>query len=155
MSLYWRRWWRQYASDPWNWLQCWAWKRFNVVVCRDLPPTWTDRDDLLLHASFQILKDFVEKEDRGYKDWPGHTQKSREELIKDYHVATDPAIWGADQVEISLKGSEKRADDWLEIVALYDWWEERRKLEDEDDDQYEIDNGMLTRLIAVRAYLWT
>lgn len=148
------RFWREWVHEPWYWFKCWAWKRYNVVVCRDLPPTWNDRDDMLLHASFQILKDFVEQEDRA-SHYLGHTQRSREQLIADYHFSKDPQHFTAEQIADGLKWAEQRADEWLEVAALYDWWEERRKFDDEPDDQYERDNDMLRRLIAVRGHLWT
>ncbi len=34
------RWWH----DSWYWIKCRLWHRYNVVVCRPLPPTWCDRD---------------------------------------------------------------------------------------------------------------
>jgi hypothetical protein len=48
-----------------------------------------------------------------------------------------------------------------EIEELYNWWTERKKLEqkeginDLDRSQYQKDNEMLIRLINIRQYLWT
>jgi hypothetical protein len=51
--------------DLWYKLICRFWHRYNVIICRSIPPTWIDRDELLLCAAFQILEDFVRKE-RGH-----------------------------------------------------------------------------------------
>jgi hypothetical protein len=151
-----RRAWNRFAHEPWYWLKCAAWHRHNVLVMRDLPPTWTDRDDRLLHSCFQLLKDFVEREDRGGNPkYIGHTQKTRDELVADYDFTYE----GIDQ-ELA-KGireeAERCADAWMEVRDLYDWWEMRRKDGDEFqcDEQYGKDNEMLKRLVAVRMYLWS
>jgi hypothetical protein len=114
--------WNRYIHNPWYWLKCRVWHRHNVLVLRDLPPTWTDRDHRLLHANFQILKDFVEQE--------------------------KPFEW------FDTEESHRKAD-WVELRRLCAWWEIRRFLKDEDDEQYAYDNAMLTRLMAVRHLLWT
>ncbi len=49
-------------NDRWYWLKCRLWHKYNVVTCEALPPTWCDRDHLMLFAAFQILEDFVERE---------------------------------------------------------------------------------------------
>jgi hypothetical protein len=156
-----RRMWRDWVHEPWYWLKCRVWHRYNVVVCQDLPPTWNDRDDVLLHAAFQCLKDFVEREDRACEEWPGHTERSREQLIADYHTAKDPLWFNEEQISDSLKWAGERADEWLEVRALYDWWEVRRKQDEtpidpgEEHADYERDSEMLCRLAKVRGHLWT
>lgn len=56
--------------DIWYRIKCKLWYRYNVVKVRTLPPTWVDRDTLLVHAMFQILDDFVNKECiGGWVDW--------------------------------------------------------------------------------------
>jgi len=52
----------EHFGDWWYWLKCRCFTQHNRVVCERLPPTWVDRDHLLLHTSFQILTDFVRKE---------------------------------------------------------------------------------------------
>ena len=34
----------------------------NILKIESLPDGWRDKDEIILHASFQLLKDFVEKE---------------------------------------------------------------------------------------------
>lgn len=45
------------------WIKCRLWKRYNVLKIKSLPCTWTDRDHIMIHAMFQVLSDFIEKED--------------------------------------------------------------------------------------------
>lgn len=43
----------------------------NLLKIESLNDDWRDKDSILLHACFQLLKDFVEKEDLalGNTDW--------------------------------------------------------------------------------------
>jgi putative ATP-dependent endonuclease of the OLD family len=34
----------------------------NVLKIESLPENWRDKDEILLHASFQLLKNFIEQE---------------------------------------------------------------------------------------------
>lgn len=54
--------WRNYISEPWYYLKCLVWHRYNVIKIRDLSPTWHDRDHIMFHACMQIMVDFVEGE---------------------------------------------------------------------------------------------
>ena len=133
-SVAWRLWWaiQRQVHDRWYWLKCWLWHRYDVVVCRPLPPTWVDRDYLLVFAAFQILEDYVNKEDTHF----------HEDVYKTYKEG------GYDEDRCR---EEER--DWNEIRVLYGWWQ-KRKAEKYADD-YDQDNEMLHRLINVRKYLWT
>jgi hypothetical protein len=96
---YWDLW--PYDLRPgvmWYNLKCWAWHRYSTIHCSQLPHTWCDRNTLLLHASFQILTDFIDKECS-----PGHVQ------------------WYGDcphQVEVN--GVVENVMD--EMLELYHWW---------------------------------
>ena len=78
---------------------------------KTLPKTWYDRDGVMLHACFQILIDFIDKE---YKHSIGPWEKSIHN----------------------------------ELMDLYHWWKNRT------DDDDEVDDAMLLRLMKVRKYLW-
>jgi hypothetical protein len=121
---------RRLVSEPWYWLKCRLWHRFNVVVCHALPPTWVDRDTLLLHAAFQILADFIEKE--------------------------EPWEFKASWMELNQSYGGKKANDWQRIQILYRWWKVRLKSElDDEDAQRKEDTAMLHRLVNLRGYFWT
>ena len=120
----------RWLHDSWYWLKCRLCHRYNVVVCKALPPTWCDCDYLMLFATFQILEDFVEREQ-------GHFYE--------------------DVYTLYLDCGEERAReeeaDWDAIRSLYVWWKVRKN--DKYTDDYDEDNAMLKRLIDLRKYLWT
>jgi hypothetical protein len=107
------------------------WHRYNVIVCRALPPTWCDRDYLLVYAAFQILEDFVERE-RG-------------------HFNDD--VYALYVNECGEDDARAREADWNTIRGLYAWWQRRKA--DPDYDNYAEDSAMLHKLIDVRSNLWT
>jgi len=97
----------------------------NVLKIESLPNGWRDKDDVIFHACFQLLKDFVEQEKEIIKqiDWK-HTEEiknAKEEIDFLYN-------W------------------WLERVKEEDSLEEKQYLED---------NRMLIRLIEIRKHLWS
>ncbi len=56
----------------------------NVLKIESLPNGWRDKDDVILHACFQLLKDFVEQEKEIIEqiDWKHteETKKAKEEI---------------------------------------------------------------------------
>jgi len=128
--------WRWWIADPWYWLKCRTWHRYNVVVCRSLPPTWNDRDRVLLHAAFQCLADFIEKE----KPW--EFSATQEAVAEAYDEVYDTAYGPVDT---------RRSCAWETIKQLYYWWEVRKGKYEKD----EYDDAMLHRLIEVRHLMWT
>lgn len=123
--------WHRFIHQPWYWLKCKVWHRYNVVVCRKLGPTWVDRDLLMFHAVFQCLVDFVEKED------PQMARQTHEDVYGRYR-------------ESGPEYAKKCADDYMAIKELY-WWYKYH-------DPYRVDGGLtekLHQLIDLRGYLWT
>ena len=62
--LYWRT--IPYDYRPgqlWYWLKCRLYKKFNQVNIKSLTYTYNDPEHVLEHAIFQVLVDFIEKED--------------------------------------------------------------------------------------------
>ena len=103
----------------------------NVLHINSLDEGWRDKDDVLLHACFQLLTDFVEKEMlvQDYPDWDAtdQTKNARKEIEALY------AWWQEWKNDDSHKTSSFR----------------------EDEKQYYKENQMLKRLIDVRMFLWT
>jgi|WetSurSiteA1Bulk_404760.scaffolds.fasta_scaffold22833_3 hypothetical protein len=103
----------------------------NVLKIDTLNEDWSDKDKIMLHACFQLLKDCIEKEKllTGFIDWTldDKSKKVNEEI-------------------------EYLNNWWIERVQL-----ERNKDIDPvwTAGQYEIDDEMLIRLIKIRRYLWT
>lgn len=50
-------------GDVWYRLKCKYWHKYNQITCSALEPTYTDRCELIRHSMFQVLTDFLEKED--------------------------------------------------------------------------------------------
>lgn len=82
--------------------------------------SWLDRDGVMLHACFQILTDFVEKE-----------------------VVPNEFLMSFDTPEGKI------------CKELYDWWIVRRDRPEQLDDESEIDDEQLIKLMKIRTTLWT
>ncbi len=97
----------------------------NVLKIESLPDGWRDKDVIILHAGFQLLKDFVEKEKVIIEqiDWKHNEETEKAKVEIDFLYG-----WGLETFD---------------------------KENDLDEKQYEEDNQMLKRLIDVRKYLWS
>ncbi|WHI45401.1 hypothetical protein [Microbulbifer sp. VAAF005] len=99
----------------------------NILRIESLDDGWRDKDCVLLHACFQLLKDCVEKENL----FIGHTD------------------WNADEKHQKVKVElEALYSWWLKRLEI----EEQCGL---NEQQYEEDDRMLHKLIEVRWALWT
>jgi hypothetical protein len=98
----------------------------NILKIESLNDNWHDKDSVMLHACFQLLKDCVEKEKllSGHIDWDADDR---------HRVA---------KIEI-----EELYRWWLSYVVETDF--------SDDEVNYEIENGYLVRLIKIRWALWT
>ena len=92
--------------EAWYYLKCKVWHRYSTVTPRSLPPTWCDRDHLMLHAAFEILMDYYEKESAGR--W---TVQDLEKVITDPEADEPSRDWCQYYLPIAT-----------EIEALYRWW---------------------------------
>lgn len=99
----------------------------NVLKIESLPNSWRDKDEVILHACFQLLKDFVEQEKEMIEivDWE-HTEEAK-----------------------NAKAEINFLYDWWKQRTI----QEEKIIQIKE--QYEKDNQMLKRLIDVRMYLWT
>ncbi len=97
----------------------------NILKIESLSNGWCDKDIVILHACFQLLKNFVEKEKDIIEqiDWE-HTKEKRK----------------------AKKEIDFLYNWWLERLNVED---------DLDEKQYLEDNQMLKRLIKIREHLWT
>jgi len=143
---------------------------------KTLSPTWHDRDNVLLHASFQIFVDFMEKE------------RPFETIEYDYTDEINRAMNEKEKQELQVI-HERKQKVKKELEYLYDWWKNKRnqsfdaidkaysnwkplpavptKEEEElgaeesdkitkmEDNAYEADTEHLIRLMKMRQELWT
>lgn len=95
-------------SSIWYYLKCLVWNKFNIIKCKSLPPTWVDRDKLLVHTMAQILFDFVEKErpqewfNTAHAAWYNTPYKTPYEVTHEYDL--------------------KQIEKWRELFTLYRWF---------------------------------
>jgi hypothetical protein len=104
----------------------------NILHIRSLYAGWMDKDHVLLHACFQILSDFVEKEMR-VQDFPD---------------------WNTDESSQNAKGEIEALYEWW-LHRKDDRTMDAAKTFRENERIYEEDDNMLKRLIDVRRFLWT
>lgn len=127
----------------------------NLLKIESLTDGWCDKDHVLLHACFQLLSDFVEKEmpKFPYFNWNVSTDMMN---AVEKQVQFDPSTTD-ENVSTNTRNVKK------EFEELYAWWQEWKKKEEikknstfeEDHADYLIENEMLKRLIDLRMYMWT
>src|ERR1051326_3249456 len=140
-----------------------------ILKIHTLKKGWHDRDHLLLHAAFQLLVDFIEREKPGkIVDWSadGEHRRAWKEIRSLYHWWTQTRPRRKDPLD--AKGL-KRPPMRREKIAGSD----HRRLVPFDRKKYraydaalsksarlekawqEEDQRSLHRLIEIRLYLWT
>ena len=97
----------------------------NFLKIDSLSDGWCDKDVIILHACFQLLKDFVEQE------------KEMIEIID----------WEQDE-------ETKKAKSEIDFLYNW-WLQRASKENDLNEERYLEDNQMLKRLIEIRKSLWT
>ena len=127
----------------------------NLLKIDSLTDGWRDKDHVLLHACFQLLSDFVEKEmpEFPYINWNVSTDMTN---AVQKGIQFDPGTTD-ESVSANTRNIKK------EFEELYAWWQEWKKKEEtkknstfeEDHADYLKENEMLKRLIDVRMYMWT
>lgn len=145
---YFRKWIIKPLSTAKYWLRAHTYNRYHILDMRtpEYDWGWCDRDYLILAASFNILKAFVEEEYHG-KFTLEVPENDKGTDMEDYWI--------------------ERCKFELEVKELYDWWTkgrwgEKKTLDDAEDFTYDdmlsldiIDNANLIRLMNIREYLWT
>jgi hypothetical protein len=127
----------------------------NILRIDNLTDSWCDKDHVLLHACFQLLSDFVEKEIPKYPfiNWNIPVNKMNF-VMREVQFHADKAE-GVDPANTR--------DIKKEFEELYIWWQQWRQREatkknsnfEDDHTNYLEENEMLKRLIDLRMYMWT
>jgi len=99
-----------------------------------------DRDIIMFHACFQVLKDFVEKECISLTNTAGHT------ILLDRRV--EYCI--GDKYTYDLARRQRKVE--LRLKKLYKWYENKDNWTDYPDITIK---EKLTELIKLRQFLWT
>lgn len=122
--------------------------RYHVLKFRDLEPGWCDVDGRMLHACFDLLCDYAEKEDPGFAGLKYQWTYRRDQEEAPDHICTEVDIASAKHI-------------YDEAVYLYEWWKSTLPLRKSGDyDSVDgrdaaVDDDNLIRLIKIRRYLWT
>lgn len=157
----------------WWYLRGIVWDQFNFVKIKTLPPTWCDRDQVMLHANMQILVDFIEGEEPfRIIDWT-HTRRhkaARDKMAKVYYwwkVVRPSRVDPINLVEMPTQirtVRETRADGSPLTMSCDNDpndprtkpWSDACQLSWKLDELWEKeDDAMLRRLLSIRRYLWT
>lgn len=167
-----RRWWRHNTSDRIYWWKCRLWRKYNHVRIRTLSPTWHDRDLVLIHAMFQILSDFMEKEKPAeVTDWNDgeekiHAWKEIQELNNWWHnVYLKFDVWNEAPIRDEFRPKISYTPIGKGFSTMDQKWdsEEDRKEHEADwnrntalakDMERQLEENCI-RLIKIRGYLWT
>lgn len=128
------------ASNTWHIIKRNAYPH-NVVKCDALPRRWTDRDNLMLHAMFQIVVDFVELE-QPYVAWRTRSaarftdrQKMRQWIESTYNTPEGrasfyhPGIKRDEAEKIDLQTKQIYLVQ-MEIMYLYEWYKDKKYEQD-------------------------
>lgn len=85
-------------GELWYQLKCFVWYRYTTVKPQYLGHSWCDRTELLPHMMFQILSDFIIKENGGI----------------DFNKSI--VDWEYDEIHRNAKN---------DMIKLYKWWHEQ------------------------------
>jgi len=96
----------------------------NVLKIKSLPSGhWIDKDEILLHASFQILVNFVKHE-----CMPGKCYSRDLLLINVEEHMTSYTDWTEENKKPMRESLEEQNRVTNEILSLYEWWNIKRPL---------------------------
>lgn len=148
-----------------HWIKCRLWYKYNRITIKTLPSTWVDRDNLMVHALFGILDDFVNKEKPDLiVDWdsdPEHRQArdKMDELInwwKNIYLKFD--AWSDVKLDYDYKNSLIKTQDDPVIYTMKPMSPKDRKrikniIKKENEMEEEL-NQKLIEILSIRKYLW-
>ena len=149
-------------SRRWYKIRGAVWDRYNVIKIDTLSSTWNDVVEQMLHVNFQLLVDYIEKEEPFKRiDWhddPAHEHAYNE--MKDlYHWWKNvyplreeelPEFPPNIEMKDILQNPEKKPhpdyEEWKRIADIHHKTEEEWSKEEEEQ---------LIRLMKIRQFLWT
>lgn len=107
-------------------------RRFHVLHIRSLKPGWCDTDHRLLHASFTLLEDYVERE-KPFKIIEWNDSDESREFANEIHSLY---LW--------WKRYKTRNERYTGFESI-----------NQEDERYREETANLIRLMNIRHVLWT
>jgi hypothetical protein len=132
-------------TSAWYWVKHRVWRRYDRVYIRTLAPDYHDKDEIFIHACFQLLVDWVERE-KGLEWWDpdGHAHEGAHKEMKvlyDWWTQERPKRY-IDPPESFLLTGGGSIEESNNTTYLDDVWEVE-------------DQRRLEALVKYRGYLWT
>ncbi len=118
-------------------VKCALYYKYNRVTATHIPPTYIDKDHLLFHTCFQILVDFVEKEE------PWQCDCEMREIWYSYYKYASK--------ETRHSHALKKTTEWMTIRNLYKWYKEKKY----KSATYDEITDKLRDLVSLRGNYWT
>ena len=165
--------------DFYNWIRYRVWEKHHVLKLRYLKPGWTDKDEVLIHAMFEVLCRFLEDEPVDLVAWDAdqyhaHAMEEMKFLYnwwkkrqkrEDDNPIFKPGVEAPkikttpDKEWVNKKGKTERL---LNVNFVHDSPEAEQIWDKACDDSfkweeacYKEDEEMMKRLIAIRKFMWT
>ena len=159
-----------WVINKWSYVYASVFKKYNVVKIKTLPPTYTDTDRKLLHVSFTLLCDIIEKEKLldSLKNNAEHYLDARVQLSKGKEFQS----YRVEDIDFVDQSYKEYYSAWVDLTRLYNWWKNKRPLKIKEIDLlwekgkaeeplgkevelYEEETNNLISLMKHRKYLWT
>ena len=128
-------------------------KAYNIIKINSLPSTWTDRDEVLLHASFQILTDFIEKE-KPFEHFNINESQNKEDWLK---LKKLYKWWKKrkSKQELAFKKLDLKYPKSKNTEELSSGYKKYQKIYALDIAFYKEDTDKIKELADLRKLLWT
>jgi len=157
------------VRDACYYLKCALWHKYNRVHVKTMNPTWHDSCDLLPHAMFQILRDFVDKEcSPGIADWESddyhkNARAKMDELLNwwDTYLKFDCCAGYDESKCLSKEERNTPIKDKDGKIVAYEWnsndyehqfYDEANKKEAAMEEEL---TKRMKELVDLRGFLWT
>ena len=168
--------------DLFNWFYYRVWNRFHILKLQYLHPGYHDADEILVHAMFQALCNFIEKEKPAeivnwdsdpehkhawkemnelYEWWKKRQNRDKENPILQPNIKS-PDMKFTPTGKKWLNPQTKKEESTSKMDFVHKSKKDQKRWEKACDDSgkweekcFKDDTEMMARLIKVRPYMWT
>ena len=133
---------KKYMDEPYWWLRYRFIESYNKINIQSLSPDWHDKNEIMLHANFQLLVDFVEIELAHMNI--DYFKKNKLKYLKrrERHAKSgiDFLQWEIDDNDCKIGQYPTQSDIAKIKLDLYIWWTTERPNRKEPWSDYQIWN---------------